>query len=279
MSSRSSRRTRGSSGVLLGGWAVLVYVFLFAPIVLLVLFSFNANRYGTFPFTGWTTSWYGQVFGDYQIKDALSDDDQGGDRGDDHRDGRRDGGGVPARPLDAAVPERRPHRHDAADHDPGTPDRRQPARAPDGRLPHAALAADGGDRAGGLRDAVRAPARRGAAAGLRPLARAGGERPRGEHVQPDALRRPPADRAGDLRRGAVRVHALAGRVHHHAVPDRRPQHAADLHLHAGEVRDHARGERARDAAARRVDRADRPRLRAPGRGAARARRRTATRRA
>jgi spermidine/putrescine transport system permease protein len=55
----------------LGGWAVLVYVFLFAPVVLLVAFSFNANRYGTFPFTGWTTKWYGQVFSDYQIKDAL----------------------------------------------------------------------------------------------------------------------------------------------------------------------------------------------------------------
>jgi spermidine/putrescine transport system permease protein len=57
---------------LLGGWAILVYVFLFAPIVLLVLFSFNANKYGTFPFTGWTASWYAQVFGDYQIKDALT---------------------------------------------------------------------------------------------------------------------------------------------------------------------------------------------------------------
>jgi spermidine/putrescine transport system permease protein len=57
---------------LLAGWAVFVYVFLFAPIVLLVLFSFNANKYGTFPFTGWTTNWYGQVFGDYQIKDALA---------------------------------------------------------------------------------------------------------------------------------------------------------------------------------------------------------------
>ena len=55
----------------LGGWAVLVYVFLFAPIVLLVAFAFNANRYGTFPFTGWTTKWFGQVFGDYQIKDAF----------------------------------------------------------------------------------------------------------------------------------------------------------------------------------------------------------------
>jgi ABC-type spermidine/putrescine transport system permease subunit II len=57
---------------LLGSWAVFVYIFLFAPIVLLVLFSFNANQYGTFPFTGWTTDWYGQVFHDYQIKDALS---------------------------------------------------------------------------------------------------------------------------------------------------------------------------------------------------------------
>jgi ABC-type spermidine/putrescine transport system permease subunit II len=58
--------------ILLGSWAVLIYVFLFAPIVLLVLFSFNANRYGTFPFTGWTGHWYGQVFNDYQIKDALT---------------------------------------------------------------------------------------------------------------------------------------------------------------------------------------------------------------
>ena len=54
---------------------MLIYVFLFAPIVLLVVFSFNANQYGTFPITGWTTKWYGQVFDDYQIRDALHDDD------------------------------------------------------------------------------------------------------------------------------------------------------------------------------------------------------------
>jgi ABC-type spermidine/putrescine transport system permease subunit II len=24
------------------------------------------------PFTGWTLDWYSQVFGDYQIKDALT---------------------------------------------------------------------------------------------------------------------------------------------------------------------------------------------------------------
>jgi len=57
---------------LLSGWAALVYVFLFFPIALLIAFSFNANKYGTFPFTGWTGKWYGQVFSDYQIKDALT---------------------------------------------------------------------------------------------------------------------------------------------------------------------------------------------------------------
>jgi spermidine/putrescine transport system permease protein len=62
----------GLTRALLGGWALLVYLFLFAPIGLLVAFSFNANRYGTFPFTGWTTHWYRQVFGDYQIRDALT---------------------------------------------------------------------------------------------------------------------------------------------------------------------------------------------------------------
>ena len=66
--SRRGRLTRGALSV----WALLIYAFLFAPIVLLVVFSFNANRYGTFPITGWTTKWYGQVFHDYQIRDALT---------------------------------------------------------------------------------------------------------------------------------------------------------------------------------------------------------------
>jgi spermidine/putrescine transport system permease protein len=61
------RVTRGG----LVGYAGLVYVFLFSPIVLLVLFSFNANQVGTFPITGWTTQWYSQVFSDPDIQDAL----------------------------------------------------------------------------------------------------------------------------------------------------------------------------------------------------------------
>ena len=33
----------------LAGWACLIYFFLFSPIVLLILLSFNKNRYGIIP--------------------------------------------------------------------------------------------------------------------------------------------------------------------------------------------------------------------------------------
>jgi spermidine/putrescine transport system permease protein len=65
-----SLRARTARG-LLSGYGVFVYVFLFAPIVLLVLFSFNKNQYGSFPITGWTSTWYRQVFSDPDIQDAL----------------------------------------------------------------------------------------------------------------------------------------------------------------------------------------------------------------
>ena len=55
----------------LTGWAVCVYFFLFAPIILLILFSFNANQFGTLPITGWTTHWYSQVWKDFQVQDAV----------------------------------------------------------------------------------------------------------------------------------------------------------------------------------------------------------------
>jgi ABC-type spermidine/putrescine transport system permease subunit II len=55
----------------LAGYGVLIYLFLFGPIALLVLFSFNANRYGTFPITAWTLKWYRTAIGNYQIHDAL----------------------------------------------------------------------------------------------------------------------------------------------------------------------------------------------------------------
>ena len=112
----------------LGMWAVLIYAFLFAPIVLLVVFSFNANRYGTFPITGWTTKWYGRRLS--QLPDPRCAADHDPHRAGGHRSehDRRDRGGVPARALAPAFPERHSDRHGLADHDPGSPDRREPAR-------------------------------------------------------------------------------------------------------------------------------------------------------
>jgi spermidine/putrescine transport system permease protein len=56
---------------LLGAYAVGVYVFVFAPIALLVLFSFNANPAGSFPITGLTTKWYSAMASDYELQDAF----------------------------------------------------------------------------------------------------------------------------------------------------------------------------------------------------------------
>jgi spermidine/putrescine transport system permease protein len=65
--SRHRRLVRGA----LAGWAGLIYLFLFAPIFLLVLFSFNANQYGTLPITGWTLHWYSEAFSDSLIQSAV----------------------------------------------------------------------------------------------------------------------------------------------------------------------------------------------------------------
>ena len=55
----------------LGAYAVAVYVFVFAPIVFLVLFSFNANPAGAFPITGLTTRWYTEALDDFELQDAF----------------------------------------------------------------------------------------------------------------------------------------------------------------------------------------------------------------
>src|SRR5215831_11258884 len=39
--------------------SVLVYLFLFAPIVVTMLLSFNASQFGGFPMTGFSLHWFG----------------------------------------------------------------------------------------------------------------------------------------------------------------------------------------------------------------------------
>ena len=55
----------------LAGWACLIYFFLFSPIVLLILLSFNKNRYGTFPITGWTLHWFTSIANSPDLQSAI----------------------------------------------------------------------------------------------------------------------------------------------------------------------------------------------------------------
>ena len=57
----------------LAGWGYLSlgFAFLFSPIVTLVLFSFEASRLPTVPWTGWTLGWYDALFSDGRLIEAL----------------------------------------------------------------------------------------------------------------------------------------------------------------------------------------------------------------
>jgi spermidine/putrescine transport system permease protein len=58
--------------ILLGRlWLGLAYAFMFLPLVVLILFSFQKNRFPGFPLQGWTTGWYGKLFSDGTLLDAL----------------------------------------------------------------------------------------------------------------------------------------------------------------------------------------------------------------
>ena len=54
----------------LSAYAVLIYAFLFAPIVVLIIFSFNSARRGLV-WRGFTLDWYPRLFGNDELLDAL----------------------------------------------------------------------------------------------------------------------------------------------------------------------------------------------------------------
>jgi spermidine/putrescine transport system permease protein len=53
------------------GYLLLGFGFLFLPIFALVLFSFEDSRLPTLPWTGWTLDWYGVLFSDGRLIEAL----------------------------------------------------------------------------------------------------------------------------------------------------------------------------------------------------------------
>ncbi|MAC80529.1 MAG: spermidine/putrescine ABC transporter permease [Rhodobacteraceae bacterium] len=44
--------------VLIRSWAILVYIFMFLPVAVVVLLSFNASQFGAFPMTGFSLRWF-----------------------------------------------------------------------------------------------------------------------------------------------------------------------------------------------------------------------------
>lgn len=52
-------------------WAALIFVFIFAPIVFSVIFSFNSDRFPTIPLGSFSTEWYAAIFADDEIWEAA----------------------------------------------------------------------------------------------------------------------------------------------------------------------------------------------------------------
>jgi spermidine/putrescine transport system permease protein len=53
-----------------GVWSVIAFIYLYAPLVALVIFSFNTNRTVTI-WTGFSLDWYRKAFANEQIQDAI----------------------------------------------------------------------------------------------------------------------------------------------------------------------------------------------------------------
>jgi spermidine/putrescine transport system permease protein len=62
-------RRRGDWWLLV--YTILIFVFLFAPIFIVVLFSFNQTASLTFPYHGWSLRWYRAVFGSPDYRAAI----------------------------------------------------------------------------------------------------------------------------------------------------------------------------------------------------------------
>jgi spermidine/putrescine transport system permease protein len=57
--------------ILLGAYAAAIYAFIFAPVVVLVLFSFQESRLPIPPFDGPSLRWYEEVFADRRLMSGL----------------------------------------------------------------------------------------------------------------------------------------------------------------------------------------------------------------
>lgn len=63
-------RIMGHSDIGIGAWSALVYVFLYMPVVVLIVFSFNSQKLNV-TWEGFTLDWYVKLFQDAEIIDAF----------------------------------------------------------------------------------------------------------------------------------------------------------------------------------------------------------------
>ena len=66
---RSTQHENGGGGLAI--YAVLYLAFLYVPVLLLPLFSFNDSVFIAFPLSGFTTKWYAVMAGDEEMRAAL----------------------------------------------------------------------------------------------------------------------------------------------------------------------------------------------------------------
>ncbi|MCL5776261.1 ABC transporter permease [Limibaculum sp. FT325] len=52
-------------------WTVVVYLFMFLPVAVVVLLSFNASQFGAFPMTGLSLRWFGELWANEAILRAF----------------------------------------------------------------------------------------------------------------------------------------------------------------------------------------------------------------
>lgn len=62
---------RRAATLLASGYAAAIYGFIFLPVAVLVLFSFQSGRFPIPPFNGPSLKWYGEIFADGRLVSAL----------------------------------------------------------------------------------------------------------------------------------------------------------------------------------------------------------------
>jgi ABC-type spermidine/putrescine transport system permease subunit II len=66
-----SRWVKIAAAVLVGFVVFLIYLFLYSPMIITALFSFNDSKIQTLPYAGFTTKWYSALFADDPMKTAI----------------------------------------------------------------------------------------------------------------------------------------------------------------------------------------------------------------